>query len=432
MSAISGSVVQNQESLLDPSKKRKSPDSPETTPKQKAALSTSGSSFETASSELISHLEATGSLEKPTWKYEYTQNDFSYLMERTGFLQKINTHGDVLPEQVLVGVIEIRRDTLQEISLECCPQYSAELFSKLATCTQLKVLLAPRNNQLNSAMVASIASIRTLQKLDLESCTQLRDDDLKLIAEGNSQLQELKLRDCRNLTDQGIEFLAKGPKSLTVLDISWCPLITDRALEALAENAKTITSLNLSSCRELTDNGVQRLIPELKLQFLVLRGCVKLTDGTLFEIADSGRWTIQSLDLSYCEKITDTGIKAIAEYCQELKKLKITSCQFLSGLSVMYLAKLLPTLEVLILDKIFLDDLASLSKKFPNLRELGIGGIDVMWSEFALAKTCQAIRALCATTTSLKELHLGGGLLFYEALGQEFYKSIRERNINII
>jgi len=431
MSAISGSMVQNQESLLDPSKKRKSPDSPETTQKQKAALSTSGSSFETASSELISHLEATGSLEKPTWKYEFTQNDFAYLTERAGPLQKIDTHGDVLPEQVLTRVVENSRDTLREITLECCPQYSAEFFSKLAACTQLTVLQAPRNIQLNSAIVASIATIRTLQKLDLESCTQLKDDDLKLIAEGNSLLQELKLRDCRNLTDQGIEFLAKGAKKLLVLDISWCQLLTDRALEALAEHAKTITSLDLSSCREVTDEGVQRVVQELELQFLTISGCVKLTDSTIFEIADSGRWAIQSLDLSYCEKITDTGIKAIAEYCQRLKKLHITSCESLSDLSVVYLALDLPTLEVLSVDKISLDDLASLSKKFPNLRELGIGGIDVMWSEFALAKTCQAIRALCATTTSLKELHLGGGLLFYEALGQEFYKSIRERNIII-
>jgi len=423
-------MVQNQESLPDPSKKRKSPDSPETTQKQKAALSTSGSSFDTASSILISHLKATGTLEEPTWDYIFTENDFVYLSGRAEPLQRIRIHGDIIPEKVLIRIIEISRDTLQEVSLECCIQYSVELFSKLAACTQLRVLLAPRNNQLNSDMVARIASIRTLQKLDLESCTQLRDDDLKLIADGNSLLQELKLRECRNLTDQGIEFLAKGAKSLTVLDISWCPLITDRTLEALAEHAKTITSLNLSSCRELTDSGVQRLIPELKLQFLVLRGCVKLTDGTLFEIADSGRWTIQSLDLSRCEQITDTGIKAIAEFCQVLRKLDITSCRLISELAVGYLALDLPTLEVLVVDKIFDDHLASLSEKFPKLRELDISNIKSTADEFAAARISQAVKTLCARTTSLQKLGIAGTELC-KALGKEFFNTLKERKIEL-
>jgi len=428
MSTVGGPIVPGRDPLQDPSKKRKASDPQETIQKQKAAISTSGSSFDIASPELISHLEATGTLEEPTWNYIFSENDFVYLSGRAEPLQRIRTHGDIIPEEVLIQVIEISRDTLQEVSLECCIQYSADFFSKLATCTQLKTLQAPRNIQLNSAMVASIASIRTLQKLDLESCTQLRDGDLKLIAEGNSQLQELKLRDCRNLTDQGIEFLAKGPKSLTVLDISWCPLITDRALEALAENAKTITSLNLSSCRELTDSGVQRLIPELKLQFLVLRGCVKLTDGTLFEIADSGRWTIQSLDLSYCEKITDTGIKAIAEYCQELKKLEIISCQFLSGLSIRHLARLLPTIEVLVLDKIWLDDLAALQQKFPKLRELDISSINSTADEFAAVRISQAVKTLCARTTSLQRLGVAGTELC-KALGKEFFNTLKEKKI---
>lgn len=431
MSTVGGPIVPGRDPLQDPSKKRKASDPHETTQKHKAALSTSGGSFGSASSELISHLERTGTLEEPTWNYIFSENDFVYLSEKAGPLQKIRIHGDIIPEKVLIRVIENSKDSLQEVSLECCPQYSAEFFSKLASCTQLRVLLAPRNTQLNSDMVASIASIRTLQKLDLESCTQLRDDDLKRIAEGNLQLQELKVRDCRNLTDQGIEFLAKRAKKLTVLDISWCPLITDLGLLALAEHAKTITSLNLSSCREVTDVGVQRLVPELKLQFLVLRGCVKLTDGTLFEIADSGRWTIQSLDLSRCEEITDTGIKALAEYCQALTKLDITSCQFLSGLSIRHLARLLPTLEVLALDKIWLDDLAALQKKFPKLRELDISSINSTADEFAAARISQAVRTLCANTTSLQRLGIAGTELS-KALGKEFFTALTEKKIELI
>ncbi len=280
-------------------------------------------------------------------------------------------------------------------------------------------------------MFASIASIRTLQKLDLESCTQLRDDDLKRIAEGNSLLQELKVRDCKNLTDQGIEYIARGAKKLIILDISWCPLITDQGLEALAEHAKTITSLNLSSCREVTDSGVQKLVQELKLQFLVLRGCVKLTDGTLFEIADSARWTIQSLDISRCEKITDTGIKAIAEYCQALRKLDITSCRLISELAVGYLTLDLPTLEILVVDKIFDDHLASLSKKFPKLIELDISSINSTADEFAAARISQAVRTLCASTTSLQRLGIAGTELC-KVLGKEFFSTLKEKKIELL
>ncbi len=426
MSAVDGPIKPN---IQDPSKKRKALDSQEARPAQKA-LSTSKSSLSAASSQLISHLEATGRLERPTYNYEFTPNDFDYLSESAGSLHTIITYGDMIPEEVLIRVIENNKSSLQEVYIGSCPEYSAGFFSKLATCRQLKILQAPRNTQLNSSMVASIASIQTLRKLDLEDCIQLRDGDLKCIAEGNLELQELKLKGCKNIKDQGIEFLAKGAKKLTVLDLSWC-LITDRGLQALAKYAKTLISLDISSCKEVTDSGVRKLLQKLKLQVLSISGCANLTDDTIYEIADSGRWTIESLDLSYCEKITDIAIKALAEYCQKLNKLDIRFCQYLTGLSVIYLAQKLPTLKVLRIDKVWDDDLSTLGQKFPQLRELDITCLNSTADEFAAWRISEAVKAFCANTTSLQRLGIAGSAL-RKALGEEFFNTLKEKKIELV
>lgn len=431
MSVVGGPIVPGRDPLQDPTKKRKATDSQETTQMQKAAFSSPSGFPDKASAVLISHLQTTRTLEKPTWNYKFTENDFIYLVERAGPLLKISVHGDIIPEEVLKHVVVNSKDSLQEVSLECCPQYSADFFFKLSACTQLRVLLAPRNIQLNSDMVAGIASIQTLQKLDLDECIQLRDIDLKCIATGNLQLEELKVRACKNLTDQGLKFLAKGAQRLAALDISWCPLITDQALLALAEHATTLTSLDISSCREVTDLGVRRVLQELELRVLSIGGCVKLTDETLSEIADSARWTIESLDLSYCEKITDVGIEALAEYCKLLKRLDITSCQYISEVAVGYLAIDLPTLETLVIDKIRVDDLASLQQKFPQLKELDVSGLNSTADEFAAARISQALKTLCANTTSLQRLGIAGSVLC-KALGKEFFTALRERKIELI
>jgi bacterioferritin-associated ferredoxin len=414
----------------DPSKKRK-PEVEEINLQPKSSPKTSSSSLESASPELTSHLETTRTLEEPNWNYTFSQNDYAYLAEKVRLLHTIRIHGDIIPEQVLIRVIENNKDSLQEVSLESCPQYSAALFSKLASCRQLRVLLVPRNTQLNSTMVAHIASISTLQKLDLEDCIQLSDTDLQHIATGNVELNELKVRACKNLTDRGIEFLAQGARKLSILDISWCPQITDRGLLALAEHAKRLTSLNLRSCREVTDTGVRRIVQELPLQVLSIRGCVKLTDETVFEIADSARRTIQRLDLSHCQEITDEGIKALSEYCQTLQNLDITSCKRITSFAVHYLARELKTLEVLAVDKIWESQLASLSDNFPKLRELNVSGIASTADEFAAARISQALKTLCAKTTSLQRLGISGTELG-KALGEQFFTSLQERKIELI
>ena len=64
-----------------------------------------------------------------------------------------------------------------------------------------------------------------------------------------------------------------------------------------------------------------------------------------------GLSSLQSLNVSYCKKLTDKGLSAVAEGCQDLQVLHLDGCKFVT-------------------DKV----LKALSKNCPNLQELGLQG----------------------------------------------------------
>ncbi|MCD9642190.1 hypothetical protein HAX54_028873 [Datura stramonium] len=66
------------------------------------------------------------------------------------------------------------------------------------------------------------------------------------------------------------------------------------------------------------------------LRILNLQNCKGITDKAGLAAIGSSLCSLQSLDVSYCRKITDKGLSAVAEGCRDLRTLHLSGCRFVS------------------------------------------------------------------------------------------------------
>lgn len=168
----------------------------------------------------------------------------------------------------------------------------------------------------------------SLLVLDVTDCHQLTDSTIHGISERCNQLKTLILSGCRRLTSQSIEYLCANEilhETLTYLDISYCLNFGDEDIELLVNSFLQLQKLNLTGLGKITDKAIEVISDKLyTIDSLYLGHCRLLTDQALFNLSNKS-W-IELLDLSYCRRITDIGLNAIAEAHSGLKILNVAYC----------------------------------------------------------------------------------------------------------
>ncbi|KFH61833.1 hypothetical protein MVEG_12342 [Podila verticillata NRRL 6337] len=147
-----------------------------------------------------------------------------------------------------------------------------------------------------------------ISRLDIQNCSQLRDNAVQLIAE--------------NL----------GPRHLRSLVLSGCSRITDLAILSLCAHATELENLELSGCDRISDVSIWELgtatitlqvppSPALSSPFLS-------SDSRELEstITRGVSRTLKSLDLSHCTRITEAGVRALRAGMGQLSSLNLEGC----------------------------------------------------------------------------------------------------------
>ena len=98
---------------------------------------------------------------------------------------------------------------------------------------------------------------------------------------------------------------------------AWLVLCFDslQLLQAMAEELPGLHRLNVSECRLLEDRSFQALGESCsRLLGLIARGVSQLTVSGLLSIA-TGCPALRMLDISRCARVTNDGVRVIAEHC---------------------------------------------------------------------------------------------------------------------
>jgi len=136
-------------------------------------------------------------------------------------------------------------------------------------------------------------------------------------------LQRIDLSQCIGVTDAGLAALIKGCKDLNP-DMLVSDAKGDRFCEAVATYHFSVKAIDFSQCTDVTDAGLATLI----------EGCVKLHPDKIVSKAKGDRFCqavavnrrkLTHIDLSQCERVTDTGLATILQGCTGLHPDKILS-----------------------------------------------------------------------------------------------------------
>lgn len=166
-------------------------------------------------------------------------------------------------------------DYVMELSLSSCPWLRPSHVIMISTqCPHLKKLELAYNPHLDSLTWGEFHRLKQLRILNLTYCSQLTDQNLKLIAQANPLLLELNIERCRKISDQGIAHLVTTCPHLHHINVGFCDQLSDQALKAMALHLSQLSHLKLTKCTELTDEGLQQLIKlRPTLRFLDVREC---------------------------------------------------------------------------------------------------------------------------------------------------------------
>jgi Leucine-rich repeat (LRR) protein len=127
--------------------------------------------------------------------------------------------------------------------------------------------------------------------------------------------------------------------------------VTDQELSLMINICSNLHTLDLSYCDKITDVGLKELAKLTNLHTLDLSYCDEITDVGVKELAKLTN--LHTLDLSYCDKITDVGVRELAKLTN-LHTLDLHQCNKITDFGLKELAKLtnLHTLDLSYCDKI--------------------------------------------------------------------------------
>lgn len=193
-----------------------------------------------------------------------------------------------------------------------------------------------------------------------------------------ASLTSLVLRHSRRVTDANITTVLDNCVHLNDLDLTGCINVT-RAYSHVGSTQ--LESLDLSDCHGVDDSGLVLTLSQMpQLTFLYLRRCLRITDASLISVA-SYCSCLRQLSISDCSRVTDFGVRELAARLgPSLRYFSVGKCDRVSDAGLLVVARHCYKLRYLNARGCeALSDSATtaLARGCPRLRALDLGKCDI-------------------------------------------------------
>lgn len=274
------------------------------------------------------------------------KDDLKHLVHNMNNIECLNLKGCYnVTDGCISEAFVTTMSTLTVLNVSLCKQVtdvSVEIISRFIS--NLEVLdLGGCCNITNDALRFCAEGLMCLKNLNIRSCRHVSDLGIAHISgltesvAGNTDLNNLSLQDCQKITDVALSNIARGLQKLEVLNLSFCCGVRDIGLAHLA-SLKCLKKINLRSCDNIGDEGVSTLAYGCSfLTSLDVSFCDRISDDSLIHIAHS-LYNLKHLELGSC-CITDEGLHAIARNLQDIRVLNLGQCINVTDIGLSYIAE---------------------------------------------------------------------------------------------
>lgn len=244
----------------------------------------------------------------------------------------------ILKRLTLVGIdVEIDHEmgeilasirSLVFLSLAECTIHEGVMNTLSTSLSSLKTLVLTKSHGIDDyqlvALGRMIERFRTLQNIDISRCLDFKDEGLlDLVQAGFTIIHDLNISHCRQLSTIAIASLRSKMSSLEILHINNL-LVGPSAYEYISEGCKMIKHLYLQKSPELADDSLIKIGRWCRfLQTLNISNCPKISDTGIVGFFEKFSGNLQALDLNACGQCGDASIIAITSKCSTLLSLKI-------------------------------------------------------------------------------------------------------------
>lgn len=147
-------------------------------------------------------------------------------------------------------------DLVKELHLARCRWLNNAMMKTFSiACPKLSKLDLSNNDQLTYAIWSELQRFKKITVLDISSCFQVSDNELRIILQACPKLVELNIMDCQKISPEGFFEIGKLSSNLSILNISRT-LITDAALIDIMTRCKKLYTLDISRCYSISYKGV--------------------------------------------------------------------------------------------------------------------------------------------------------------------------------
>ena len=203
---------------------------------------------------------------------------------------------------------------LEHLNISWCLNVDTRgLLRIVQSCAKLKDLRAGEVRGFDDkAFLLELFNRNTLERLVLSHCVDFDDESLQALIQGVDP-------DIDPLTERTLV----QPRNFRHLDLSRCHQLTDKGVKTLAHNVPKLDGLQLSHCEELTDDALKGIFDSSPLlSYLDLEELDNLSNSSLHNLAKSSCATrLQHLNISFCERLGDSGMLQVVKACPRLRTL---------------------------------------------------------------------------------------------------------------
>ncbi|PKK57335.1 hypothetical protein RhiirC2_858255, partial [Rhizophagus irregularis] len=179
-----------------------------------------------------------------------------------------------------------------------------------------------------------VDSFLNIIHLNFKESIGFGDRSLFIIAESYPNLRYLNLWEAEAITDKGLCAIIGSCRKLEHLNISYCENISDKSLFEIAENCHDLQEFHFAEAHRITDKSICCILNSCQnLQYLDFAGVMALQNDALIVAIIRASPNLRHLDISHND-IGDEVTEALAHTCYKLEYLDLSSCTFISELSI--------------------------------------------------------------------------------------------------